>query len=514
MKNKLSTKSFQSFSLSTLHSPPPLALMPAFVYFLLLTLALCTTATTATLTSPPRVAVIGCGIGGSSFSFYLNDALHNISSPLANITTYERSPFIGGRLQHIIFGKQQAKIEVGGAAWTSSNQMMTELARRMNITTTKKEEKEKENEEPLLNSKVGIWNGTGFTKIIDELLSHPPSVLNILKAESHFLQQTSNNYAQVAATSPFRTISDFLSFGALRQYTNTSILSYFEEKNVNKNIIENALIPINRAIYNQNDNSSAFAMFGALTALENQENVPSGNSDLVHKLLTSAGANVILNTTIVRVEQQQALSNGGGGGYIVTDASGKVETYDVVVIAAPLEVTNITFVLTDEFDDDDDDDDDNNNGSGGIINREYMPWYVTVIEADGVQKKNFGPSVANENVTLPHILLTTANGTTERTPWVCIQPVGKHGKNGTDDKDVYMVYSDKKLTKLNDIFINPRVNEMYEQYWEYTFPKLIPIIKMNEKKKFSKNYISTWIIKFKFIRKFSNSNGNIIHIST
>ena len=249
-------------------------LMLVFAYFLLLTLALAT----ATLTSPPRVAVIGCGIGGSAFSFYLNDALHNISSPLANITTYERSPFIGGRLQHIIFGKQQAKIEVGGAAWTSSNQMMTELARRMNITATKKEEKEKEKEkekeiekeEPLLNSKVGIWNGTGFTKIIDELLSHPPSVLNILKAESHFLQQTSNNYAQVAATSPFRTISDFLSFGKLRQYTNTSILSYFEEKNVNKNIIENALIPINRAIYNQNDNSSAFSMFGALTALENQ----------------------------------------------------------------------------------------------------------------------------------------------------------------------------------------------------------------------------------------------------
>ena len=109
---------------------------------------------------------------------------------------------------------------------------------------------------------------------------------------------------------------------------------------------------------------------------------------------------MILNTTIVRVEQQQASSNGGGGGYIVTDASGKMETFDVVVIAAPLEVTNITFVTTDEFD------------SGGIINRGYMPWHVTVIEADGVQKKNFSPSVAN--VTLPHILLTTANGTTER----------------------------------------------------------------------------------------------------
>ena len=69
---------------------------------------------------------------------------------------------------------------------------------------------------------------------------------------------------------------------------------------------------------------------------------------------------------------------------------------------------------------------------------------------------------------------------------MCIQPVGKHGKNGTDDKDVYMVYSDKKLTKLNELFIHPRVDDMYEQYWEYTFPKLTPIVQSEEKKKFQK----------------------------
>ena len=39
---------------------------------------------------------------------------------------------------------------------------------------------------------------------------------------------------------------------------------------------------------------------------------------------------------------------------------------------------------------------------------------------------------------------------------------------------------------MNELFINPRVDEMYEQYWEYTFPKLTPIVQSEEKKKFQK----------------------------
>ena len=40
---------------------------------------------------------------------------------------------------------------------------------------------------------------------------------------------------------------------------------------------------------------------------------------------------------------------------------------------------------------------------------------------------------------------------------------------------------------MNELFINPRVDEMYEQYWEYTFPKLTPnIVLSEEKKKFQK----------------------------
>lgn len=85
--------------------------------------------------STPRVAVVGCGVGGSAASFYLQDLFKNNSLPAASITAFEATGRIGGRLKHISFGKQQATIEVGGAAWTSSNQFVKELARRvMNIS--------------------------------------------------------------------------------------------------------------------------------------------------------------------------------------------------------------------------------------------------------------------------------------------------------------------------------------------------------------------------------------------
>jgi protoporphyrinogen oxidase len=470
------------------------------VLLLLFTPALCTTATV----NSPRVAVVGCGIGGSAFSFYLQDSLRNTSAPVATITAYERSAFVGGRLQHIIFGKQEAKIEVGGAAWTSSNQMMTELARRMNITVDRSSRSSRSSETistttplhlgPLLNTKVGIWNGTGFAEIVKEVLNHLPSALNVLHAEEHFLHQISDNYAQVASEPPFTSISEFLSYGDLRQFTNMSIRSYFRNIDVDVNIIEEGLVPINRAIYNQNDNSSAFSLFGALTALENQESVPTGNSDLVRALLRSADVTLALNTTVTRVE---LLANGS---YVVTDSRLKDEIYDVVVIASPLEITNITFVNVPTVVD--------TGGKGvvvnTIVNREYMPWYVTVVEADSVQKNMFSPShIFPSNQTLPHVLLTTESGTTKKTPWVCIQPVGKHGKNGTDDKNVFMVYSDDELD-VELMFVNPRVG-WHVQHWSYTFPRLTPVVESDESKKFQDIVLASGLLNLNALESLATA---------
>ena len=132
--------------------------------------------------SPPRVAIIGCGIGGGAASFFMQDLLRNGSASPASITAYERRDYIGGRLKHVIFGTQEAKIEVGGAAWTYSNRFMRELASRMNITTSYTDDGGGA-KRGMLNKKLGVWRGDGFAHITAELALHAPSVLKVLAAE-------------------------------------------------------------------------------------------------------------------------------------------------------------------------------------------------------------------------------------------------------------------------------------------------------------------------------------------
>jgi beta-glucanase (GH16 family) len=452
-------------------------MLPLFV----LTLAVALLATSASAAPPPapprRIAIVGCGIGGAAASFYMQDLLRNNSLPPAGITAFEASDRIGGRLKHIIFGPQQAIIEVGGAAWTSSNQYVKELARRvLNLTVDHAVPAPSTatplSGKPLLNHQVGVWRGPtdGFANLIKEVAVHADSVLKILSAEDLFLNSTAQNYQLSAASPPFTSISEFIAYGNIEQFTNTSIHDYFAALNVNKNIVEDVLVPINRAIYNQNDNSSAFSMFGSLTALINHESVPTGNSDLVKALFKAADATTMVNEKVVSIQKNQPTAPGTHTQptFTVTTSTGLVEEFDAVMIAAPLEVTNITWI---NFD--------NNINASSMLNRHYYPWYVTVVEADRINPTQFQPQ--SNTTALPHILLTNAQGTTATTPWVCIQPVGKHGKNGThinSTKNVFLIYSDQSIqhnvTLLKSIVVHPNMETLVEQHWPYTFAHLYP----------------------------------------
>ena len=424
--------------------------------------------------STPRVAVVGCGVGGSAASFYLQDLFKNNSLPAASITAFEATGRIGGRLKHISFGKQQATIEVGGAAWTSSNQFVKELARRvMNISKINDTNLTKL--DALLNKKVGVWRGkNGFAQIVEEIALQADSVLKVLEIEEKFLNNTAENYLAAKAAPPFKTVVEFIKYGNIKQFTNETILNYLTSEGVSKTIIEDVLVPINRAIYNQNSNSSAFSLFGSLTALRNHESVPSGNSNLVKELFQAAQATIRLSEKVVSIEKRKIGEKMEKSIYVIETSKGHSEEFDVVMIAAPLEITNISFKGFNE-----DENYDRIKNTFDIVNRQYYPWYVTVVEAENINVNQFHQK---SKVILPHILLTNANGTTINTPWVCIQPVGKHGKNGTDTKNVYMVYSDQPIihnrTVLQSIFIQPNTNTIYEQYWPYTFAHLYPTSKL------------------------------------
>lgn len=422
----------------------------------------------------PKIAIVGGGIGGAAASHYLQEIRRNRSLPPVEITVFESRDYIGGRLKHITFGEKRVKVELGGAAWTKSNQYVKALAKAMNATVTA------EAPSPPLWEKIGVWRGDGFAYVEEIITKDLLSVLKIVNSEPQFLQGTAESYAQQQSNEPFTDIHDFLKWGQLDKYASQSILEYFTALGVKDEVVENGLVPVMRAIYNQNSNSSSFAMFGSMTALIDHEDWPSGNSDLVEALFKAAKATVRLSSKVTEINMKQ---NGRDGNSLATfdvvseqkqfgnpEASTTTDTYDAVLIAAPLETTGIEF-----------------SGfpmpPGANLNRQFYPWYVTVVEAARINASQFLPYYVNsEGNQLPRVFLTSANGssTNPKTPWTVIQPLGKHGKGGKGEpKNVWLVYSDHDLsgkkpnTLVDGLF--EEVKTVYVQHWPYTFAHLKPL---------------------------------------
>jgi hypothetical protein len=302
-------------------------------------------------------------------------------------------------------------------------------------------------------------------------------------------------------SAPFRSIAEFLAWGNLSTYTSASIRSFFAERGVKEELIATGLAPLTRAIYNRNCDANTFSLLASLTAELSHHSVRGGNYQLVEALFKHAAAEIRVNTTVSHIQFENKT-----GRFIVTSSSSSSssstspvvevrvsEVFDKVVIAAPLERTNISFsgfTLP----------------PGATLDRGFTDWHVTVLEAHSLAPAQFGLNNNNNNneetssssfssarrlvpkkkmkMDLPRtlpvdltdcVVLTTANGSTPATPYVCIQPLGKHG-GGDHAKSVWLVYSDAALhdAELETLFLGLNVNATLRQHWPYTFAQLTP----------------------------------------
>jgi protoporphyrinogen oxidase len=83
----------------------------------------------ATVVIGMEIAVIGAGIGAGAFSYY-----HSELSPGSQIHAFERRDYIGGRLKHTEIAGHT--VELGGDAWSSANEYVVALVKKLGINTT------------------------------------------------------------------------------------------------------------------------------------------------------------------------------------------------------------------------------------------------------------------------------------------------------------------------------------------------------------------------------------------
>eukprot|EP00164_Ancoracysta_twista_P010040 GFYU01015016.1.p1 GENE.GFYU01015016.1~~GFYU01015016.1.p1 ORF type:complete len:514 (+),score=120.04 GFYU01015016.1:24-1565(+) len=389
----------------------------------------------------PKVAVVGGGIGGGATSYYLKKLLPN-----AEITVYEKTERIGGRLYHIDY--QGLLVEVGGDAWAVDNYYMQTLTKDLKIKLSGDDDSTVDSlsSGPRRFGGVQIYDGTKFVPInvtLKEKLLMGAIVLI-------FRERLLRNY-WLRGSKPFSKVEDFLLHGSLNKYTSVSTLEFFKKNYVPIDLAQVSVEPILRAIYDQSMEVSTFAsLVSLLAASAKQSSAAAGNSEVVRAMLTAGGADVRLNTHVTDVKK----SDGADGKYTVTStttgadgAKDQSEEYDVVVVATPLEFSDLQSKFPQ------------------VALRDFVHIYVTFVEADDINLSYFDPSTTPSSTSPDDILTTESSGNlfTE----LSYRGQSKSGKR------VYKMFTNEDITgRLSELFVNH--SNPYVHHWPHTFPNLNP----------------------------------------
>ena len=272
-----------------------------------------------------RVAIVGAGIGGASSAYWLRGG--------NEIVVFEANDRVGGRLEHFNYGN--GTYELGAAIVVSGNRYVLELAEAMNLTVQKP---------PHVGGKFGLSSGDRFVyreSLVGALWRYGPRTLTRARNDViHFFDKFNQIYALLENGDSFETPeklwqaldlwnATFLSFEA-------HLTSKLPKTKGAQRFIRELAYAVNRVNYNQgNDINALTGSVSLCPAFSGQDilALKGGNAQLVDRLLTTSNADLRLNHKVLEVQEQDD--------QVLVNVKGRNETFDVVIIAAPLATADI-----------------------------------------------------------------------------------------------------------------------------------------------------------------------------
>jgi prenylcysteine oxidase/farnesylcysteine lyase len=390
----------------------------------------------------PAIAIVGAGIGGSSTAHYLKKLI-----PDAEITIYEKEDRLCGRI--LDFYVEGKKVEIGASIYHAVNHNIAEFVSEFNLTATK----------PFLNdSGMAIWDGKmfvsqesdlpfigGFVDIVKMIWRYGLSPLFFKNVVSTLLTEWDALYSLIE---PFHSTEELFQKLHLFNMTQVTAPDFLAPLGVSHDFSKELLGALTRVNYNTDVakmNTFAVAV-SAVGSGNDLFTVREGNKVLCKRLAESAKAEVVLNSPVKVVEKLPGVKS-----YKVHD-----KIYDVVIIAAPLELAGIGFtnVDIDEY---------------VFSAREYQEVHVTFVAASGIH-----PSYFNAEKVPDHIL-------TVEDPTVPFSSLAKLANiSVADGRAVYKVFSRTEMcrTLLEQIFINNTIEHktMIKAYPVLSPQKFVPIV--------------------------------------
>jgi protoporphyrinogen oxidase len=324
---------------------------------------------------PLRIAVIGCGISGSSAAFYTTHLLNNILKQKVDVTIYEASEQPGGRLKYTTI--QGTKCEVGGSHIIKDNYYTMRLINGfgLHLSPERKqhvvvwdgdEEKSCFVEDP--NSK---WNNMveylkryqfGWAilrakSLVKDLFLKFRNIYRMQLCEKFFVPNESTNAEQIMTKNDLKqcftweNVEQFVTGINMQKEVQSNFYDFFCNRALPLLGIQNRLVrefiePILRINYMQNANElSAFAGGVAIAGIISDfRSIQETTSSLVKVMLDDIKPTLKLKTRVKEIEKMLE-----GDRFLLTSISehktedGLVEQkeekseFDYVIIATPLE---------------------------------------------------------------------------------------------------------------------------------------------------------------------------------
>ncbi len=379
-----------------------------------------------------NLAVIGAGIGGCSAAYFARKYL-----PHSKVTVYEMENRIGGRVFTVNVG--ETKRELGAVFFNSTNKTVCDLVKEMGLKLKKLDK----------SMDIAVWNGT---EIIFK--SSQPMFYNMLKLFTNYklsvpkllltLREANGKIKKMyKKEKPTEFWELFESIG-LDKWYKMSFDQILVEMGIDRKVIDELITPITRIIYSQNAELGGFAGLSSLLGVYGKSvyMLKDGNKVLPRKLLEASDSKVELESKVKSIEKTSKDS-------FRVSVGENTSVFDGVIIAAPLEVADISFE--------------------GVAKqwqaREYQKIYIRLMKGT-VNSRYFNLDASTK---LPSIILTSKEA----------DPITRFSINkSTKDESLVTVTSTEPIGNdlLDDLFKKGR--PILDHMWHAAYPIFKPIEKI------------------------------------
>lgn len=382
---------------------------------------------------------------------------------------YERSDYIGGRSTTIdVFDDPLESVELGASIFVNVNHNLVSAVEKFNLST---KSYRGDNLDGLTNA-LGVWDGQKLVflqsdgsyswwntvKILSKYGLSPIRTRNLMKA-------TVNKFLLMYAPPffPFASIGEVVRAIGLTAVSTPS-QSFLEENSIYAPFSSDIIQASTRVNYAQNLNQIHGLEAMVCMAADGAMSVHGGNWQIFDRMLKSSSNNVQLDTKVTDISLTEDGETYTVKSTSLTDSApesaviANTDTFDVVIIATPLQFSNITI-----------------NPPPSIYQPSPIP-YVTLYVTLFTSPQFFDPESFNlsPGSTLPTVVLTTLP------------------KGGLDPPHFFSISTLRSIT-------NPNVDPPRREYLYKVFspgpldvPSLTRILKPSSKKSMSPPLDVTW----------------------